>query len=190
METPLQIDFQGLSPSAALAGTIREKAAQMNRRYGRITACRVVVKSPGQHHRQGLFEVHIHVTLPGGREVAVGRLPQADERYADAHFAVKDTFRRARRQLDEKTGKMEDTPKAGPPPILAATTGRVARLFEDYGFVETDDGDELYFHRNAVAGKAFGQLAEGTRVSFAVEDGPQGPQAARVKAVERRTAAS
>jgi cold shock CspA family protein len=190
METPLQIDFQGLSPSPALGETIREKAAQINKRYGRITACRVVVKSPGQHHRQGLFEVHIHMTLPGGREVAVGKLPHADERYANALFAVKDTFKRARRQLDEKTGKMEDAPRAGPPPILAATTGRVARLFEDYGFVETDDGDELYFHRNAVAGKAFSQLAEGSRVSFAVEDGPQGPQAARVKAVERRTAAS
>jgi len=185
METPLQIDFQGLSPSPALAETIREKAAQIDRRFGRITSCRVVVKSPGQHHRQGLYEVHIHMTLPGGREVAVGKLPHADERYADVRFALKDTFKRARRQLDEKVEKMEEEPRSGPPPILAATTGRVARLFDDYGFIESDDGDELYFHRNAVAGKAFGQLAEGTPVSFAVEDGPQGPQAARVKAQER-----
>jgi cold shock CspA family protein/ribosome-associated translation inhibitor RaiA len=188
MESPLQIDFQGLPPSPALAETIREKAAQIDRRFGRITACRVVVKSPGQHHRQGLYEVHIHMTLPGGREVAVGKLPHADERYADVLFAVKDTFKRARRQLDEKIGRMEDAPKAGPPPILGATTGRVARLLEDYGFIATDDGDELYFHRNAVAGKAFAQLAEGTAVSFAVEDGSQGPQAARVKAVERKAA--
>jgi cold shock CspA family protein/ribosome-associated translation inhibitor RaiA len=186
METPLQIDFQGLEPSPALDHTIREKVAQIDKRFGRITSCRVVVKSPGQHHRQGLYEIHVFMALPGGREVAVGKLPHADERYADVRFALKDTFKRARRQLEEKVERMEEPPRAGPAPILAATTGQIAKLLDDYGFIETDDGDELYFHRNAVSGKAFGQLSTGSRVTFAVEDGPQGPQAARVKLTERR----
>ncbi|MFO1090987.1 MAG: HPF/RaiA family ribosome-associated protein [Hyphomicrobiales bacterium] len=184
METPLQIDFQGLEPSAALEHTIREKIDQLDKRFGRIISCRVVVKSPGQHHRQGLYEVHVQMALPAGREVAVGKLPQEDERYTDVKFAVNDTIKRARRQLEEQLERLSGDRKAGPPLAvpITATSGHVARLFDDYGFIETDDGDELYFHRNGMAGgKGFEMLSTGEEVAFAVEDGMNGPQARGVK---------
>jgi hypothetical protein len=68
-------------------------------RYGRITACRVVVKGPGRHHGTGgLYDVHVHVTLPDQREVNVSHTTQSDERHADLNFAIADAFKRARRQ--------------------------------------------------------------------------------------------
>jgi hypothetical protein len=53
---------------------IEKHVAQLERRYGRMTACRVVLKGPGGHHLTGgLYEINIHLALPDGREVSVGR---------------------------------------------------------------------------------------------------------------------
>ncbi len=47
METPLQIDFQGMAAQETLHAKIAWHVAALEKRYGRITACRVVVKDPG-----------------------------------------------------------------------------------------------------------------------------------------------
>ena len=100
METPLQIDFQGIDARPDIRAEIDKHVAQLEERSGRITAGRVVVKAPSGHHRTGgLYEITIHLSLPEGREVNIGRTPQNDERYADIDYALNDAFKRARRQL-------------------------------------------------------------------------------------------
>ena len=97
METPLQLDFQGTASSPALRSLVEEGVRDLETRFGRITACRVAIKAPGGHHRAGgLLDVSIHLALPDGREVAVSRTPQNDERFADPAFAIADAFKRAR----------------------------------------------------------------------------------------------
>ena len=61
--------------------------------------------------------------------------------------------------------------------------GTVARLDPsgEFGFLESSDGHEVYFHRNSVVDDAFSHLAVGTRVTFAEEEGEKGPQASTVK---------
>ena len=61
--------------------------------------------------------------------------------------------------------------------------GTVVRLDPsgEFGFLETSDGAEIYFHRNSVLDDAFSRLAVGTRVTFAEEVGEKGPQASTVK---------
>ena len=84
MQTPVEIDFQGMSARPDIHASIEQHLAALEQRYGRVTACRVVLKAPGEHHRTGgLYEVNIRLVLPNGREVDVGRTPQADERHAD-----------------------------------------------------------------------------------------------------------
>jgi hypothetical protein len=108
METQLQIDFQGMAPQETLRAEIARHVAALEKRYGRITACRVVVKGPGQHHRtSGLFEVHIHLSLPDRREVNVGHKPDADERHSDARCAINDAFKHAQRILEEDVRRMQ-----------------------------------------------------------------------------------
>ena len=61
--------------------------------------------------------------------------------------------------------------------------GIVDRVFaeEGYGFILTDAGDQVYFHRNAVhGGLAFDALEEGQRVGLDIEGGEKGPQATTV----------
>ena len=50
----------------------------------------------------------------------------------------------------------------------------------DFGFLESTDGREIYFHRNSVLDDRK-RLEVGARVSFAEEMGDKGPQASTVK---------
>jgi cold shock protein len=50
-----------------------------------------------------------------------------------------------------------------------------------YGFIETDDGSDVFVHFSAIEGSGFKTLAEKDRVSFEVEKGPKGPQAVNVR---------
>ena len=54
---------------------------------------------------------------------------------------------------------------------------------EDCGFIETADGREIYFHRNAVLDGAFDRLSVGSEVRFIEEQGDKGAQASTVRLV-------
>jgi cold shock CspA family protein len=180
METPVQIDFQGTDASPALRSLVEKYVEDLESRFGRITACRVAVKAPGGRHRTGgLMEVTIHLSLPGGREVKVSRTRQNDERHADAAFAIGDAFKRARRQLQDQVRRLQgDVKSHEAPPIGTVTKLNPERGF---GYLESVDGREIYFHQNSVLNGGFGSLEEGSRVSFSEEMGEKGPQASTVK---------
>jgi cold shock CspA family protein/ribosome-associated translation inhibitor RaiA len=180
METPVEIDFQGMDAKPDIRTAISEHVAKLEERYGRVTAGRVVLKAPGGHHRTGgLYEVNIRLALPSGREVNVGRTAQEDERHSDLAFAINDAFKRARRQLQDQVRRMHGQVKHHE----VQPIGKVVRLDPsgEFGFIETSDGREIYFHRNSVLDGAFSRLAVGTRVTFAEEMGEKGPQASTVK---------
>ena len=107
METPVEIDFQGEIPFDGLREKIVENLSQLEDRFGRIIGCRVVLKATSSHHQQGSYEIHIHLTLPQGKEVIVAHTPDADERYADIDFALNDAFKRARRQLQDQARRLQ-----------------------------------------------------------------------------------
>lgn len=103
MQTPLRISFQGCTPSDALRQLIAEQAAALERFNGRLTSCHVVVKVPDRRHRNGgLYEVSIHVVMPGNIGVDIDHTPTLDERFADPRFAVSDAFRRAKRLVKDR----------------------------------------------------------------------------------------
>jgi cold shock protein len=52
-----------------------------------------------------------------------------------------------------------------------------------YGFIERQDGPDVFVHFSAIEGDGYRSLQEGQRVEFTIENGPKGLQAANVTAV-------
>lgn len=181
MKLPLQITFRGLESSAALESDIRDKAEKLDRVSPDIMSCRVVVQQHHRHHEEGnLFHVHVDLTVPG-REIAVSREHGQHHGHTDPYVAVRDAFDEARRVLEDFERERRQQVKTHLPPAR----GRIARLngYEGYGFIETPDGREIYFHKNSVLDGPFDRLSEGQEVRFHEEMGEKGPQASTVQAV-------
>jgi len=49
-----------------------------------------------------------------------------------------------------------------------------------YGFIEREDGDDVFVHYSAIQEEGFKSLSEGERVEFEIVEGSRGPQAANV----------
>ena len=64
----------------------------------------------------------------------------------------------------------------------APVHGKISQLLEDYGFVETPDGQEVYFHKNSVVDADFYKLEIGNEVRLVIaeDEGAKGAQASAV----------
>jgi len=49
-----------------------------------------------------------------------------------------------------------------------------------YGFIEPEEGDDVFVHFSNIAGEGFKSLDEGQQVEFDIEQGPKGEQATNV----------
>ena len=52
-----------------------------------------------------------------------------------------------------------------------------------WGFIQKQDGGDVFVHYSAIKGDGYKSLAEGDRVRFEVEDGAKGPAATNVEKV-------
>jgi len=52
-----------------------------------------------------------------------------------------------------------------------------------FGFIEQEDGDDVFVHHSAINASGFKTLKEGDRVTFDIEEGEKGPSAVNVSVV-------
>jgi cold shock CspA family protein len=194
VQTEPHVSFDDLPPDEAVRDAVLDQVAELERSWDRITGCHVVIAQPHRHHRTGrLYSVRIELVVPGG-EIVVNREHHLDHAHEDVFVAVRDSFRAARRQLDDHVRRQRGAEKRH----ALRSHGRVTQLFplQGYGFIETPDGREIYFHRHAVSDHDIHLIDIGSPVFYSEEEGDDGPQASAVQLVRshsqttRRTASS
>jgi CspA family cold shock protein len=62
--------------------------------------------------------------------------------------------------------------------------GKIKSLNAGYGFIKSDTGQEVFFHKSSLEDCVFEWLRVGQRVRFNMEDSPKGVRAACVVAVD------
>lgn len=182
MSVALQITFKDMEPAAGLEARIRQKAEALERFEKDILRCHVTLEAPHQRHRQGqLYRARIEVFVPRG-EVLATREGSRDHAHEDAYVAVRDAFDAIVRQLEDHVRKLGQQVKRHEAPQLH---GRVARFEAEqgYGFIETSEGEEVYFHRNSLPDGAFDRLRVGDEVRLVAVEGEKGLQASTVHRV-------
>ncbi len=181
MKLSVEITFRDMPASEALEAKIQEKAQKLLQVCDRIISCRVVVEANHKHQNKGnLYHVSIDLTVPG-QEIVVSRDPSANQAHEDAYVAVRDAFNAARRQVEKfasvnrRQSKVYASRETHP-------QGRIMELIpmEDYGRILTQEGREIYFHRNSLSKGDFDKLEIGDQVKFNEVMGDQGPQASVV----------
>lgn len=120
MQTPLQVVFHNMEPSAAVEANIRERASKLERFSDKITSFRVTVEAPHKHHHKGnIYHIALDIVVPDA-EIVVSRNPHANHAHEDVYVAVRDAFNSARRKLEDyearRRGKVKNhlTPRLQP----------------------------------------------------------------------------
>jgi ribosomal subunit interface protein len=178
MQVPLEITFHQVEPDPDIDAYVRKRADKLERFHPRIIRCRVTIEEPHRRHRNGnRFDIHVEVSVPG-KTLVVVREPGDASDHTDIYQALRDTFEAMERQLEHEIGARRGYVKTHE----EHPHGIVARIFpqDDCGFIETDTGREIYFHRNSVTNGGFDQLEPGMMVKFVESAGDRGPQASAV----------
>jgi cold shock CspA family protein/ribosome-associated translation inhibitor RaiA len=181
MQIPVDVTFRGFEPSEALNARIAEWMEKLDRVYSRIGRCEVLVETPHRHHRHGRhFHVRIRLTVPGG-EIVASHDPGADGAHEDVYVALRDAFTAVRRQLEDyvRTRLRRDVKTREEPQHGRISFFDVERA---WGWLDTDDGRRVYFHRNSVLG-GVARVRVGDEVRFTEEHGDRGPQASTVEPI-------
>jgi ribosomal subunit interface protein len=174
----LEIQTQHVAMQPEWRSLIEERLARLAERYPKLVRVHVTLKH-GRHHLRGAEEVDIVATYPG----ATLRAAKQEEEMRDAVHAALDALERE--LAAHHAGRRHFGKAPGP-----RSAGTIARLFSDrgYGFILTDNGEEVYFHRNALHELDFGSLSLGLPVELEIEPGQRGRQASRVFPVGERMA--
>lgn len=178
MQEQLHLSFRNMSAPIGVEEQVHARIAELEQYSSHIVGCNVTVEpSNRRHHHGNLYHVRIELFVPGG-EIVVRRDPPEHHAHEDVHVALRDAFDAAQRQLQDRVRALRGDVKTHAAPAI----GQVASLLPDHGFLVTDAGEEVYFHKNAVLGTGFARLKAGDKVRYVVHDGEgeKGPQASTV----------
>lgn len=202
MQTTPTIAFRGINSSPALEADIRDRIGKLETYCDSLMSCRVMVElAEGRHEHGNHYHVRIDLTVPeeemvvtheaglhgSARDIGSSKHTKEDEpdpEHQHARVAIRQAFDVARRRLQDFKRRQRGAVKT----LARQPRGRVAQLFpvDGYGYIEAEDGHEVYFQKSSVLKDAFERLAIDSVVSFVEAQGLKGPQASTVNLLHPR----
>ena len=180
MQEPLQISFHNMESSQALERRVREQWAKVERHFDRITGARIVIEAPHKQPHKSTLGISISIGVPG-RDIVVKREQRLHEADDNATWVINEAFHAAERQLEDYAQKLRRDVKAHGGEREYA---RIVDLYpaQDYGFIETRERLNIFFHRDVVRDAGFEALKVGSEVLYtlAPDEGSMGPMASSV----------
>ena len=172
----LQVEGRKLDIRKSWQDKIEEEKERLVRHHpGLVHHLRVTVEGTSQH-KEGGYELVVVASVPNDT-VVVKRKGET------VRPLLGEAFDTLGKQLKELQRKRRQTIKEAEPAGATICTGSIKSLFpfESYGFIVTPQGQEIYFHENALKDITMQQLVEGDQVRFGEGEGDKGPTATWVK---------
>lgn len=173
----LQVEARNLEIRKVWQDKIDEEKARLNRHHaGFINHLRVTIEGTSSH-KEGGYELRVIASIPNDTVVVKRKGEKVVPLLVDA-------FNTLGLQLKEHQRKRRQSNKVPPEAAKGASgEGVVKSIFpyESYGFIATPQGQEIYFHENALKDISMDQLSEGDGVKFGEAQGDKGPCATWVK---------
>lgn len=186
MQVPIEIAFHNLDSIPWAEEEIRGRIAKLEQIFDRLVACRVRVDQRANNASRNIPPVvRIELGVPG-KDIVVSHEPdhlQHKFQSPDLRNAINEAFRIAEDQLAEYKRQLNDRSTEPQHDVQNQSLGQVADIDTsgDFGFVMTNTGGMLYFHRNSVLSGDFEKLRRGDQVHYIEEMGDTGPTASKVR---------
>jgi ribosome-associated translation inhibitor RaiA len=112
MNTPVEIHFHGIEKSEAVEQRVREKVAKLEKHFGRMTRCRVVLEVPHRSPaKPKAYQIKIEMNLPRRRPVVVSHEREGSHAAEELLLALRDAFAAALRKIDGEASKLGERTK-------------------------------------------------------------------------------
>jgi len=185
MQIPLEVSFRNVKKTKTLELLLQKKITKLETICNYITSCQIAIEKKNQHQQNGNpFRVRISLSIPPSHKLVVRRESSEGDLHDDLRSVIGNAFDAARHQLEKVVEKQRNDVKTH---LTNNTNGIINKLFPDegYGFIQSVDGGEIYFHRNSVRHGDFNRLKIGTGVYFHQEEGEDGPQASTLQIIDK-----
>ena len=172
----LQVEGRNVSIRNAWQEKIEDEKARLDRHQpGLVHNLRVTIEAT-KHHKEGGYELQVVASVPNDTVVVKRKGETVRALLGDAFDTLGNQLKELQRKRRQTTKVQEGVPGA-------SLEGVVKKLvpYESYGFLTTTDGQEIYFHENALKDIKMDQLTEGDSVKFGEGEGDKGPCAAWVR---------
>ena len=185
MQVPPEIAYRGLDKTEYIDNLIRHKITKLEEICDYLISCHIAIENPHRQRQTGNpYQVRLDLRVPPKHELVVKRKSTGKNNEEPLEALIRRTFQAAQRELKKLVEKQRGEVKRHPE---QETMAIVAELFpkENYGFLKTVGGRDIYFHAHSVLNNDFDRLEVGTGVRYSEEAGEKGPQASTVEIVDK-----